>query len=128
MKRSPLSLATADREVETIVPQLRRAKALRFAASALDLARAEPIPDRLEILLPEARKELGLDLFERTGLSKRAYWRESGHESWTHARSLVTPGTERIPTPHDLHVLEKLLVVLSIIPAVLRPAALRSAS
>ena len=104
------------------VAEARRAKPLRCVARPIDLARAEPIPDRLLDMPDEGRKNYGLDMFEDSGLSKRAYWRESGHESWTHARSLVTPRTERIPTPWDLHVLEKVLFVLSVAPprAILR--------
>ncbi len=117
----------ADREVDAIVPQLRRAKRLRLSASAVDLARAEPIPSWLEEMAPEKRKDVGLELFEQTGLSKRAYWRESGHESWTHARSLVTPGTERIPTPWDLWVLTKVVLLLTFVPAP-QSAPLRNAS
>jgi hypothetical protein len=116
--------ARADREIDAIVP--RRAKALRHAASAIDLAHAEPTPLRFSSLTPAERKWIAIDMFEQTGLSKRAYWRESGHESWTHARSLVTPNTERVPTAHDLHVLEKLLFVLSVSPKPPRSDALRS--
>jgi hypothetical protein len=103
----------AERELDSI-PEVRRAKALRRLASALDLAHSEPIPSHLEQMSSDGRKRYGLVLFENSGLSKRGYWRESGHESWTHARSLVTPGTERIPTPLDLWVLTKLVLLLSI--------------
>ncbi len=127
LRDSRTSAANADREIERI-PEVRRAKALRRLASALDLARLEPIPSHLELLSSEKRKEYGLDLFEQTGLSKRGYHRESGHESWTHARSLVTPRTERIPTPWDLWVLTKLVLLLNVASHEPQNAATRRAS
>ncbi len=119
----PLRNSSADREVDALVPGLRRAKALRFAASALDLARAEPIPDRLTLLSSSERKEAGLEMFERSGLSKRGYHRETGHKCWNHVYELVTPGTSRVFTAFDLWVLEKLLVVLGAVKPVAKVAA-----
>lgn len=119
---------SADAVVDELVPELpRRAKALRRLASALDLARVEPVPTRLERLTPAERKELGLDYFEQTGLSKHAYHRECGHKCWNHAWELVTPGTSRVFTPLDLWVLEKLLLILGSTAAPSIPASRRSA-
>ena len=120
----PLEAIRVDRELATLVP--KRAKALRRLASALDLARSEPPPTRLERLTSPERKEMGLDMFERSGLSKRAYWRECGHKCWNHAYELVTPGTSRVFTVFDLWVLEKLLLIVGA-SAPLLPATRRSA-
>lgn len=110
--------SSAARYVEELVPELRRvrAKSLRLAASAIELAKRTPVPPRLLEMSEAERIGHGFALFERSGLTKREYWRESGHKCWNHAWCLVTPNKGRPFTAMDLWVLEWVLFVQGAAP------------